>query len=184
MVLATRQSAKPANTDEEGYVVLGVNKVYKLVIWFFLGMGLTGIIIMVIKYKNPYTIQEVINGIIAFAVLVIPISLLFQQFVKNHIVRFNEDEIIVKNWRGREQKLTWDEVEYVKFRRLAGYLSLYGADKRLSVQQHQTGLPMLLMMIEKKKGIDPKSLGIPMMNDIKRPHELRDRDYTQNHRTE
>jgi len=79
----------------------------------------------------------------------------------NHELEFDEESIVVKNWKGKVDKIKWSEIENVKFSPMWGYLKLKTKSKKLNLYQHLVGLVEFVKLMEIKTKFTAKELKLP-----------------------
>lgn len=152
---ATSNEEQQAN--EDGKYVLRMNRLYQII----------GIISLVVA--AVFTIGVIIYFDIEMLILGVMMLLLFGGlgslcflYYKNHIVSFDEEAIEITDWRGRENRLYWDEIHKISFNRFSGLVKLESVGKQAGLHYHLVGLVDFVTMMENKTQWRAKALKLPI----------------------
>ncbi len=132
--------------DELGYVVLRMNKLYKLVAFICIGVALLFLLVSVCLQENTFSI---ISGLML--IFFGGFGLVSLLYYKNHKVKFDNDTIIISNWKGAEKELRWNEIETIEYNKLVGQLKISYKDMTINIHQHLVGFDMVFKKVKEKK---------------------------------
>ena len=142
--------------QSNGDIELRMNKFYHIL--GYLSIGFASIFVMAALYY-----QDKEMYILGFAMLLLfgGLGLLILMYYLNHKLMFNEDKIIVHNWRREVQEIYWTEITEIKFNAFSGYLKINGRNKNLKIHYHLVGLKEFTKRIDQKTKWKSSNLNLP-----------------------
>ncbi len=150
---ASRKIEKNKNGETE----LRMNKLYQILGYTCIVM--TSIFLVAALYYQDRELY-LIGGIILLIFGGLGVSLLM--YYRNHRLIFNDQRIIVYNWRGKPKQLNWNEIEQIKFNLISGYLKVTSNATKLIIHQHLVGLKVFLKKMEEKTKWKAEELNLPI----------------------
>lgn len=150
---------KGANKEIEsldGITELRMNKFYQIV-------GYSSLIIF-----SGFIVAVIYINEMAFYIALIFVFLLFGGtglacvlWYRNHKITFDDNSIIVHNWRNQVEEISWEEITAIKFRPIAGNIKITGLNKIVKVHQHLVGLKTFTQKMEEKTKWKARDLKLP-----------------------
>jgi hypothetical protein len=71
--------------------------------------------------------------------------------VKNHFIIFNDDEILISNLLGKQKKIKWKDISYLKINIYSGYVTIKGQENnKIRIHQDLTSNSMFIYNLEEK----------------------------------
>ena len=139
-----------------GEVELRMNKFYQTLGYVSIGIAL--IFILIALYY-----QETEMYIIGVLMLLLfgGLGLFCLMYYRNHRLNFNDEKIIVHNWRRKIEEISWGEIDEIKFNPFSGYIKVRGLNKNLRIHQHLVGLKEFTESMEKKTKWKASKLKLP-----------------------
>lgn len=150
---ASQEIAKNMN----GEIELRMNKLYQIL--GYVSICFASIFVITALYyqeKELYIIGVLM--LFLFGGLGIPCLMYYQ----NHKLQFNDERIIVQNWRKKVEEITWGEINEIKFNPFSGYLKIRGLNKIITIHQHLVGLKEFTNKMEEKTNWKTSELKLPI----------------------
>ena len=142
--------------NSNGELELSMNKLYQIL--GYASIGFASILIAVLFYQETEMYMVKILIILLFGGLGVACLMYYQ----NHKLKFNDERIIVQNWRKKIEEIAWDEIDKIKFNRFSGYLKIRGLNKKMSIHQHLVGLKNFTNKMEEKTKWKTSELKLPI----------------------
>lgn len=152
-----KSANKEAEEDEHGRFILRLNRLYQIVGFISIVMGLFGLsIILYFKESDIAIISLIIMGI--FWGAGIPCLIWYY----NYKLTFDNRTVTVKSWTTKEETIDWSDIQDIVFKRWSGYIKVIGENKRMTIHSHLVGLKSFIKMMEKKTKWRAKDLKLPI----------------------
>ena len=147
---------KEISKNLNGEYVLRLPKFY-----YYIGLASITIVVLFIigsiyiRTNLMYAMTIIMT--LLFGGLGIPCFLSFQ----NHTLSFDKKKIIVTNWKGKSTELKWNEIHYIKFNPLSGYIVIQSKRQKAKINHHLNGLNQFLNFLNKNTKWNSENLKIP-----------------------
>jgi hypothetical protein len=153
---ARKGSEKNIVPTKNGQFYLRMNKLYGImgIIGFFFGLFIT-VMIIITNSGLPFAIIT----LLIFLGTGLPCFI----YYKNHCLKFNDKLIEVKNFFGREKRISWIEIQNISFNHFSGLLTILdNKGNKIKIHQHIVGLSSFLKMMKEKTNWTADKLRIPI----------------------
>lgn len=160
LVFLTKATRKAVAIDNDGHYVLRMNKLYGVIGFVCLVIGLLFLIFL------PLTAEPTDRGVWVVTTLMLLIFLGIGipclMYYRNHRVVFNNNSIIATNIYGQTKEIKWSDINDINFNALSGLLVLKTTQEKIKIHQHLVGLLKFIEHIENNTKWSQKELKLPI----------------------
>lgn len=156
MLYINKAASKPVAENAEGQRVLEVNKLYLVIGWLGIAMGVGSLLLMVFMWEPGIEVPAIISTLLFGGS-----GYMMLLYYRNHKVVFDEERVTVIGWTGKRFSVKWAEINDIKFNSLSGYIKLYGLGEKANIHFQIMGIKSFLDMMEAKTNWRAKDLRIP-----------------------
>lgn len=80
------------------------------------------------------------------------LGLVYLMRYHNHKLIFDDEKIIVQNWRGETKEMNWTEINEIKFNYFMIYFKIKGSNKQILINQYLVGFTGFVKKMKEKIG--------------------------------
>ena len=139
-----------------GGVELRMNKLYQYLGYFLISLSAIFTFGLVC-----YLGTEIFMAAFLIFLILSGFSIPMLMVYNNHKILFNDEKIVVQNWRKKIQKISWTEITEIKFHFFSGNIKVHGLNKTLKIHQHLVGLKTFTNKMEAQTKWTTKDLKLP-----------------------
>ena len=155
-----KATGKHVDSNEKGEFLLKMHKLYKIVGYVSLVIGLIVTIGPILTDKPDAAIF--IMMFLMFLIF-IGLGLLCVLFYRNHYLRFDNSTIEVRSAFAKTKIINWEEIKSVSFNPSSGLITLKNQHgQKIKVHQHLIGLGRFISYLETKTDWTAKKLKLPV----------------------
>ncbi|QHL86100.1 hypothetical protein GU926_01010 [Nibribacter ruber] len=154
-------AAKSINQDDEGFTNLKMPKLYAII-------GVLGLVGGAI-FLGSFLVVEDIDVVTTVISLILCLSILWGLGIIcllwyfNHTLKFDEFSLEVVNVYGKQTKIYWQDITFMKFKPFSGLLILKDENnQKIAIHQHLVGLSAFTSMIDLKTSFNSEELKMPV----------------------
>lgn len=154
-----KATVKHVESNENGEFLLRINKLYAIVGYAALAMGLIVITGIILTEKLDFAMYIIV--LLLFLIFIGLGSLCVLNY-RNDYLRFDNSKIQVRSPFGKTKEMYWNDIKSAKFNRLSGWIILKDKDgRKIKVHQHMVGLSTFISYLESNTDCTVKKLKLP-----------------------
>lgn len=150
-------AGKAVEKNALGYIEIRMNRLYQIS-----GLGCLTITSIFLVAGICYNDKEMYITAALMFFLFGGLGAICLLYYHNHVVKFNDETIIVKNWKGKKKEIKWAEIYHIEFNAFSGYLKLSASNTEVCIHQHLVGLKELVKRMEEKTRWTASGLKLPI----------------------